>query len=72
MTLFSVSEATRTSVDQPQMNSSRVVSRGSTTKLGCCFQLFRIKNLEMVAQIFPRWNRMASSLREAERYLVAA
>jgi hypothetical protein len=27
---------------------------------------------KVVAQIFPRWNRMASWLREAERYLVAA
>jgi hypothetical protein len=32
----------------------------------------RINNLEMVAQIFPRWNRMADWLTEAERYLVAA
>ena len=39
---------------------------------GWGFQPFRIKDLEMVAQIFPRWNRVAAWLREAERFSTAA
>ena len=36
------------------------------------FRSFGINNLEMVAQIFPRWNRVADWLREAERFSTAA
>jgi hypothetical protein len=36
------------------------------------FQPFKINDLELVAQIFPRWNRVADWLREAERFSTAA
>jgi hypothetical protein len=31
---------------------------GSITEVGVSFQPFRINDLELVAQIFPRWNRL--------------
>jgi hypothetical protein len=31
---------------------------GSIYAVGSAFQLFRINDLEMVAQICPRWNRL--------------
>jgi hypothetical protein len=46
--------------------------RGSIDGLAGRSGPFRISSLEMVDQIFPTWNRMASWLREAARYLVAA
>lgn len=41
---------------------------GSNSGVGGNFQPFRINNLEMVAQISPRWNRVEDWLREAESY----
>ena len=41
-------------------------------KSGCGFLVFRINDLEMVAQIFTRWNRLANWLKEAEGYAAAA
>ena len=46
--------------------------RGSIYSVGRDFQPFGINDLDMVAQIFPRWNRMADWLREAEGYASAA
>jgi hypothetical protein len=45
---------------------------GSIYGVGSGFQSCRINDLEMVAQIFPRWNRVADWLREAEGYAAAA
>ena len=45
---------------------------GSINEVGLEFQLFRINDLEMVAQICPRWNRVADWLREADGYSRAA
>jgi hypothetical protein len=45
---------------------------GSIDGVGWRFQSFKINDLEMVAQICPRWNRLADWLREAERYAAAA
>jgi hypothetical protein len=45
---------------------------GSTNGVGVRFQSFRINDLEMVAQICPRWNRVADWLKEAERFSTAA
>ena len=48
---------------------------GSTNTVGSRFQAFGINDLELVAQIFPRWNRVADVadwLREAERFSTAA
>jgi hypothetical protein len=45
---------------------------GSIKELGWSFQPFRINDLELVAQIGPRWNRLANWLREAERFSTAA
>jgi len=45
---------------------------GSIDEVGWRFQPFRINDLEMVAQICPRWNRVAEWLREAERFSTAA
>jgi hypothetical protein len=45
---------------------------GSIDEVGWRFQSFGINNLEMVDQIFPRWNRVANWLREAEGYAAAA
>jgi hypothetical protein len=50
---------------------TRVSICGSIKRCGCDFQPFRI-SLEMVAQICPRWNRVADWLREAERFSAAA
>jgi hypothetical protein len=40
--------------------------------MGRRFQPFEINDLELVAQIFPRWNRVADWLRDAERFSMAA
>ena len=45
---------------------------GSINEVGWRFQSFRINNLEMVAQICPRWNRVADWLRETEHFSTAA
>ena len=45
---------------------------GSINEVGWGFQSFRINDLEMVAQICPRWDRVADWLREAEGYAAAA
>jgi hypothetical protein len=45
---------------------------GSIYGMGGRFQSFKINDLEMVAQICPRWNRVADWLREAERFSTAA
>jgi hypothetical protein len=37
---------------------SRAERCGSINEVGRRFQLFRISDLEMVAQICPRWNRL--------------
>ena len=34
--------------------------------MGSDFQSFRINDLEMVAQIFPRWNPLTSWMRQFE------
>jgi hypothetical protein len=52
---------------QPQRSSS-----GSIYRVGWRFQSFKINDLEMVAQIFTRWNRLTNWLREAERFSAAA
>ena len=41
-------------------------------EVGGRFQTFRINDLELVTQIFPRWNQVADWLREAERFSMAA
>jgi hypothetical protein len=46
--------------------------RGSISEVGRRFKSCRISDLEMVAQIFPRWNRVADWLKEAERFSTAA
>jgi hypothetical protein len=45
---------------------------GSTSRVGCRIQLFRINNLEMVAQICPRWNPLTSWMRQIEDFQRAA
>jgi hypothetical protein len=52
--------------------ATRHVHSGSIDGVGWRFQSFKINDLEMVAQIFPRWNRVADWLREAEGYAAAA
>ena len=46
----------------------RSTAGGSISVVGSRFQSFKINDLEMVAQIFPRWNRLEDWLREAEGY----
>jgi len=48
------------------------MSAGSIDSLGSRFLPFRIIRLELVAQISPRWNRVANWLKEAEGYAAAA
>jgi hypothetical protein len=48
------------------------MSAGSIDSLGSRSLPFRIIRLELVAQIFPRWNRLEVWLKEAEGYAVAA
>ena len=50
----------------------RLTTDGSIYRVGGRFQPFEISNLELVAQIFLRWNRVADWLREAERFSTAA
>jgi hypothetical protein len=45
---------------------------GSTNCVGRRFRSFRISNLEMVAQIFPRWNPLTSWMRQIEDFQRAA
>jgi hypothetical protein len=40
--------------------------------VGWRFQPFRINDLEMVAQIFPRWNPLTSWMRQIEGFQRAA
>jgi hypothetical protein len=40
---------------------------GSISEVGWRFQPFRINDLEMVAQIFPRWNPLTSWIRQIVR-----
>ena len=42
--------------------------RGSIDDLGSKIRHFRNNDLELVALICPRWNRLANWLREAERW----
>jgi len=50
----------------------RSTAGGSINLVGSRFQSFKINDLEMVAQICPRWNRLADWLRAAEGYAAAA
>ena len=54
------------------MLQTRHSHSGSIYGVGRRFQPCRINNLEMVAQICPRWNRTADWLRAAEQYSLAA
>ena len=45
---------------------------GSINEVGPRFQSFRINDLELVAQIFPRWNPLASWMRQIEDFQRAA
>ena len=45
---------------------------GSINEVGRRFQSFRINDLEMVAQIFPRWNPLTSWMRQIEDFQRAA
>ena len=52
--------------------SNRSKDGGSTNGVGSRFQSFRINDLEMVAQIFPRWNPLTSWMRQIEDFQTAA
>ena len=45
---------------------------GSINEVGWRFQPFGINDLEMVAQIFPRWNPLTSWMRQIEVFQRAA
>jgi hypothetical protein len=45
---------------------------GSINGVGVRFQAFRINDLELVAQIFPRWNPLTSWMRQIEDFQRAA
>jgi hypothetical protein len=45
---------------------------GSIYSVGRNFQPFRINNLEMVAQICPRWNRTTDWLKGLDEFRIAA
>jgi hypothetical protein len=45
---------------------------GSIDGVGWRFQSFKINDLEMVAQIFPRWNPLTSWMRQIEDFQRAA
>ena len=45
---------------------------GSINEVGWRFQSFRINGLELVAQIFPRWNPLTSWMRQIEDFQRAA
>jgi hypothetical protein len=45
---------------------------GSINEVGVSFHPFRNSNLEMVAQIFPRWNPLTSWMRQIEDFQRAA
>jgi hypothetical protein len=45
---------------------------GSINDVGLRFQSFRINDLELVAQICPRWNRLTSWVRQIEDFQRAA
>ena len=45
---------------------------GSICGVGWRFQSFKINDLEMVAQIFPRWNPLTSWMRQIEDFQRAA
>jgi hypothetical protein len=47
-------------------------SGGSIYGVGRGFQAFRINDLEMVAQIFTRWNPLTSWMRRIEGFQRAA
>ena len=48
------------------------VATGSNEGLGLGFRPFGINGLEMVAQIFPRWNPLTSWMRQIEEFQRAA
>ena len=50
----------------------RATTGGSIHGVGRRFQLFRISNLEFVAQIFPRWNMMEHWFKLADAFRSAA
>jgi hypothetical protein len=50
----------------------RMTTSGSTTMWDCRFQSFKINDLKMVAQIFPRWNRLAEWLSRVRHFENAA
>jgi hypothetical protein len=45
---------------------------GSINEVGLEFQLFRMNDLEIVAQIFTSWNPLTSWLGQIEHYRKAA
>jgi hypothetical protein len=51
---------------------SRLPCAGSITGVGYRFHPFRINDLELVAQIFPRWNPLTSWMRQIEDFQRAA
>jgi hypothetical protein len=58
---------TKDRAQQPQRSSS-----GSIYGVGGRFQSFKINDLEMVAQILPRWNPLTSWMRQIEDFQKAA
>jgi hypothetical protein len=47
-------------------------TRGSINEVGWRFQPFRINDLGLLAQIFPRWNPLTSWMRQIEDFQRAA
>jgi len=70
--LLQTTAVQETATQRTHRSSNTNSHSGSIYGVGGRFQPFRINNLEMVAQIFPRWNRVADWLREAEGYAAAA
>ena len=51
---------------------TRKRTRGSIYSVGRDFQPFRINDLELVAQICPRWNRTTDWLKGLDEFRIAA
>ena len=56
--------------DENDLHGERAA--GSIDGVGWRFQSFRINDLEMVAQICPRWNPLTSWMRQVEDFQRAA
>jgi hypothetical protein len=56
--------------DENDLHAERAA--GSIDGVGWRFQSFKINDLEMVDQIFPRWNPLTSWMRQIEDFQMAA